>query len=66
MPPVEFEPTILKSERLQTHTLDRTDTGISLHQWFQNCVPRSKGIRDPFLGDPWIYFCKGHFDIYYL
>jgi hypothetical protein len=28
MPPVEFEPTILVSERPQTHALDRTATGI--------------------------------------
>jgi hypothetical protein len=28
MPPVGFEPTILVSERLQTHALDRTATGI--------------------------------------
>jgi hypothetical protein len=28
MPPVEFEPTILVSERPQTHALDRTFTGI--------------------------------------
>jgi hypothetical protein len=63
-PLVEFEPMISESERLQSHTLDRTDTGISLYQWFQNCVPRSKGIRDPFLRDSWIHFCNGYFDIY--
>jgi hypothetical protein len=28
MPPVEFEPTILVSERPKTHALDRTATGI--------------------------------------
>jgi hypothetical protein len=28
MPPVEFEPTILVSERPQTHALDRAATGI--------------------------------------
>jgi hypothetical protein len=28
MPPVEFEPTILASERPQTHALERTATGI--------------------------------------
>jgi hypothetical protein len=28
MPPVGFEPTILVSERPQTHVLDRTATGI--------------------------------------
>jgi hypothetical protein len=28
MPPVEFEPTILVSERPQTHALDRKATGI--------------------------------------
>jgi hypothetical protein len=28
MPPVEFEPTILVSERPQTHVLDRAATGI--------------------------------------
>jgi hypothetical protein len=28
MPPVGFEPIILVSERLQTHALDRTVTGI--------------------------------------
>jgi hypothetical protein len=28
MPPVEFEPTILASERPKIHTLDRTATGI--------------------------------------
>jgi hypothetical protein len=28
MPPVEFEPTILASERPKTHALDRTATGI--------------------------------------
>jgi hypothetical protein len=28
MPPVGFEPTILASERQQTHSLDRTATGI--------------------------------------
>jgi hypothetical protein len=28
MPPVGFEPTILVSERPQTHALDRTATGI--------------------------------------
>jgi hypothetical protein len=28
MPPVVFEPTILVSERLKTHALDRTATGI--------------------------------------
>jgi hypothetical protein len=28
MPPVVFEPTILVSERPQTHALDRTATGI--------------------------------------
>jgi hypothetical protein len=28
MPPAEFEPTILVSERPQTHALDRTATGI--------------------------------------
>jgi hypothetical protein len=27
MPPVVFEPTILVSERAQTHALDRTATG---------------------------------------
>jgi hypothetical protein len=27
MPPVEFEPTILASERPKTHALDRTATG---------------------------------------
>jgi hypothetical protein len=27
MPPVEFEPTILASERQKTHALDRTATG---------------------------------------
>jgi hypothetical protein len=31
MPPVEFEPTILVSERPQTHALDRKATGIG---WF--------------------------------
>jgi hypothetical protein len=30
MPPVEFEPTILVSERPKTHALDRTATGIGL------------------------------------
>jgi len=28
MPPTGFEPAILKSERPQTHALDRADTGI--------------------------------------
>jgi hypothetical protein len=28
MPPARFEPTIPASERLQTHALDRADTGI--------------------------------------
>jgi hypothetical protein len=28
MPPVEFEPEIPASDRLQTHTLDRSATGI--------------------------------------
>jgi hypothetical protein len=35
MPPVGFEPTILVSERPQTHALDRTATGIGLH----NTIP---------------------------
>jgi hypothetical protein len=30
MPPVEFEPTILVSERPKTHALDRTVTGIGM------------------------------------
>jgi hypothetical protein len=30
MSPVEFEPTILLSERPKTHALDRTATGIGL------------------------------------
>jgi hypothetical protein len=30
MLPVEFEPTILVSERPKTHALDRTATGIGL------------------------------------
>jgi hypothetical protein len=30
MPPVEFEPTILVSERPQIHALDRTATGIGI------------------------------------
>jgi hypothetical protein len=30
MPPVEFEPTILVSERPKTHALDRTATGIGI------------------------------------
>jgi len=64
MPPAEFEPTISDSDRLQTHTLDRMVTGINLYKWFQNCVPRSKGIHDPFLGDAWIHFCNGYIDIY--
>jgi hypothetical protein len=28
MPTAEFEPAILAGERLQTHALDRSDTGI--------------------------------------
>jgi hypothetical protein len=37
MPPVEFEPTILVSERPQTHALDRTGTGIGTSAvfWYQ-------------------------------
>jgi hypothetical protein len=31
MPPTGFEPTILASERPQTHGLDRTATGIAQH-----------------------------------
>jgi hypothetical protein len=30
MPPVEFEPTILVSERPKTHALDLTATGIGI------------------------------------
>jgi hypothetical protein len=30
MPPVEFEPTILASERPKTHALNRTATGIGI------------------------------------
>jgi hypothetical protein len=30
MPPVGFEPTILVSERPQTHALDRAATGIGI------------------------------------
>ena len=39
MPPAGFEPTIPASERLQTHALDRTATGIdcrSLHSKFKS------------------------------
>jgi hypothetical protein len=35
MPPVEFEPTILVSERPKTHVLDRTATGIG---YFEPCT----------------------------
>jgi hypothetical protein len=49
MPPVEFEPMILVSERPQTHALDRTATGIGMDYikntnfysliWSQSPVP---------------------------
>jgi hypothetical protein len=40
MPPVEFEPTILVSERPQTHALDRTTTGIGYYySGFPNLTP---------------------------
>jgi hypothetical protein len=35
MPPVGFEPTILVSERPQTHALDLTATGIG---WFEPTI----------------------------
>jgi hypothetical protein len=34
MPPVGFEPTILVSERPQTHALDRTATGIGSSSYY--------------------------------
>jgi hypothetical protein len=36
MPPVVFEPTILVSERPQTHALDRTAIGIGCHKSYLN------------------------------
>jgi hypothetical protein len=36
MPPVEFELTILVSERPQTHALDRAATGINA--WIYGCI----------------------------
>jgi hypothetical protein len=42
MPPVRFEPTILVSERPQTHVLDRTATGIGCyditHANYSKCI----------------------------
>jgi hypothetical protein len=38
MPPVWFEPTILASERPETHALDRTATGSAL-SLFKHVIP---------------------------
>jgi len=36
----------------------------TVQQWFPKCAPRTLGIRDQFLGDPWIHFCNGCFEVY--
>ena len=29
-------------------------------------IPRNQKIRDQFLGDPWIHFCNGYFEVHLL
>jgi len=38
----------------------------SLSQWLPKCAPRIPRDRDQFPGDPWIHFCNGCFEVYFL
>jgi hypothetical protein len=58
MPPAGFETTIPASERLQTHTLDHTATGIGRYEFDKSysTQPSALSVRSAFWSDSTIYF----------